>query len=162
MVRLSLASFLIAVVLFSQHAYAQLRSNGASVMLVARMEESFTVRFAEAPVAENLAGDASTLPRAVQVLLHWHLRGARSFKIAPAIDPGIAAQPSAPELVTLSELAASSQVYGFLSSPRGPGNVLGAWGDSEEKPVGTAAILLVLPPRDGPDASAWRFSVAIF
>jgi hypothetical protein len=162
MARLSIPSFLLAVVLFSPHASAQVRSNGASVTLVARMEESFTVRFAESPVDQDLTANASKLPKAIQVFLRWHLRGATSFKIAPAVDPGTATQPSAPQLATLSELAASSQVFGFLPSPHGLTRVLGTWGDSEEKPVGTAAIVLVFPARSDPEAPAYRFSVAIF
>lgn len=164
MARFSIPSLLFAIVLFSPHAWAQFRSNAASVTLVAGMEESFTIRYGEIRVAQTLAEGAGMLPATVQVFLYWRLRGARSFKIAPALEAGTSAQtqPSGRELMTLSELAASSQVFGFVPSPPGPARVLGIWGDSEEKAVGAAAILLVLPARDDAGAPAYRFSVAIF
>jgi hypothetical protein len=162
MARLSIAFALLAVVLFSPHAWAQVRSNAASVTLLARMEESFSMRFVEAPSGQPFAEGGGVPAAAVQVFLHWQLRGGRTFKIAPAIEAENAAQTTKPELVTLSQLAVSSQVFGFLSSPRGPTNVLATWGDSEETPVGTAAILLALPTREDLEAPAYRFSVAIF
>lgn len=142
---------------------AQVRSSAASVTLVARLDESFTLRHAVVPAGQSFVGDSESAPQALQIGLGWTLRHARDFKIdyrqqraADATSPA-----SGSSLMSLRQLGLMSQVFSFMPVEISGPAVLGAWGDNEENPVGWAVLLMALPRPDQGEAVTVRISVVI-
>ena len=142
---------------------AQVRSSAASVTLVARLEESFSLQHVVVPAGQSFVGDSESAPQALLIGLGWTLRHARDFKIGfrqqrPADATSLASGSS---LMSLRQLALMSQVFSFMPIETSGPPVLGAWGDNEEDPVGRAVLLMALLRPDKGEAVTVRISVVI-
>jgi hypothetical protein len=142
---------------------AQVRSSAASVTLVARLEESFSLQQVVVPAGQTFVGDSESAPQALQIGLAWTLRHARDFKIDYRQQRPADATSPAPgsRLMSLRQLGLMSQVLSFMPIESSGPPVLGAWGDNEEDPVGRAVLLMALPSPDKGEAVTIRISVVI-
>lgn len=155
---------LIAVVMVTAPAFAQLRSGAASVTLIVTVQESFSVRYSEVPAAEPFSAGSQSPPRALFLVLNWRLRPSSSFVVNPGSNADAHADsfPSSSGFVSLSRLGASAAASSFLPVEQHQPVVLAKWGDSEDKPTGVASILVALPPSDHTDGQVVTVSVAAF
>jgi hypothetical protein len=142
---------------------AQVRSSAASVTLVARLDESFSLQHVVAPAGQFFAGDSESAPQFLQIGLGWTLCHARDFKIGFRQQrPADATSPaSGSSLMSLRQLALMSQVFSFMPIESSGPPVLGVWGDNEEDPVGRAVLLMALPRPDKGEAVTLLISVVI-
>ena len=163
MFRRTILSIVIVLSASAVAGLAQVRSSAASVMLVARLDESFSLQPVVVPAGQSFVGDSESAPQALQIGLGWTLRPARDFKIEYRQQrPADATSPaSGSSLMSLRQLALMSQVFSFVPFEISGPPVLGAWGDNEEDPVGRAVLLLALPRPDKGEAVTVRISVVI-
>lgn len=142
---------------------AQVRSSAASVTLVARLDESFSLQHVAVPAGQSFIGDSESAPQAVQVGLGWTLRQARDFKIQYKLErqSDAGSSPSDSGLMSLKRLGLMSQLFSFMPFETGGPPVVGVWGNNEEDPVGQAALLMALPKSEKDEPLTVRVSVVI-
>jgi hypothetical protein len=142
---------------------AQVRSSAASVTLVARLDESFSLQHVAVPAEQSFNGDIESAPQALQVDLCWTLRQARDFKIQYKLErqSDAGSSPSDSGLMSLKRLGLISQIFSFIPFETSGPPVVGVWGNNEEDPVGRAALLMVLPKSGRDEPLTVRISAVI-
>lgn len=143
---------------------SQVSSEGASVTLNARVEESVTVRAFPVSTGEASLHTAQPNPTALHVLLDWRLQGGRTYRVGYGLEGND--KPSAvvtlPEFLSLRQLQAQAAAFSFLPARRDQPVVLGVWGDTNREPTGAASFLLAVPSADETQSDTLRISVAVF
>jgi hypothetical protein len=143
---------------------AQVRSQGVSVTLIARVEESVSIK--AFPISLAPAAGDRTKPNqtALHVLLDWRLQEGRTYHVGYGLEERDAPSPGAtdPRFFSLRQMEAQAAAFSFLAARSDQPAVLGVWGDTNRDRTGAASFLLVLPSTDQAQSGTLRISVAVF
>lgn len=153
---------LLVCVAAGSSAAAQLRSLGASIALVATLPDSVTLRPVSVRLPQSFTRGQSAPFEILAVFLHWQLKPGHSVQVQSTLATTEPARPPASpaRFLSMRELALASHILVLLPPSETRPLVLAAITDAEEKPVGRAGLLLILPrPRqaDGSEESGQTY-----
>jgi hypothetical protein len=143
---------------------AQVRSQAVSVALIARVEESVSIKALPVSLAPAAGGKEQPNQAALHVLLDWTLQGGRTYHVGFALEEGPVPSPGVTETryFSLRGMEAQAAAASFLAARSDQPEVLGVWGDTNPDRTGAAGFLLVLPSTDQAQGGTLRVSIAVF
>ncbi len=141
-------------------ARAQFNSRSASVTLNATLPESLSVRPQFVDVGQT--SDQTTRFEVLHVFFQWRLRPGQSFQVESNLSTAANTEwsPGRSSFVNLRELAVASSALAFRPAPENQFVLLGAVTEGEERPVGTASIIVRVPKPDPARARTLRLCIA--
>jgi hypothetical protein len=143
---------------------AQIRSQAASVTLIARVEESVSLKAFPISLAQAAADNAKPNQAALHLLLDWRLQEGRTYHVGYGLEEREVPSPGGtdPRFFSLRQMEAQAPAFSFLAATSDQPAVLGVWGDTDRARTGAASFLLVLPSRSPAQSATLRISVAVF
>lgn len=152
---------LLAGIILTTPASAQVNSRGGSVTLVATIQESVTVRYMPVPLVHSFAEGQAAPVEGLYVFLAWRLQPGQTVQVQPRVEGNEKSRSllTASRFASMKQLKLESYVMAFHAPTTGP-VLLGAVTEGEEKPLGRAALLLGAARTDSSNRSVVRITVA--